>query len=296
MHDHGSLARRKLLWVLVLTGGFMTVEFTIGLYTGSLALLADAGHMLRDVVGLFTAWVASKLAQRPADESATYGHARYEILGGFANALLLLGLLAYIAIDGVRRLFQPEAIAPEALFVVGTLGLLVNLVGLWILQSEATNNLNFRGAYLEVFADALGSIGVLAAATIIALTGWVYADALVAFGIGAWILPRTITLLREALEILLERAPKGVDTAKLRSELLSIPGVEAVHDLHVWALSDRYPILTVHLVSQLPCRQYPELIESAREVARSHGIEHVTVQIEPTPLGDAPHEPSSAKG
>jgi len=179
---------------------------------------------------------------------------------------------------------------------VGTLGLLVNLVGLWILQSEATNNLNFRGAYLEVFADALGSIGVLAAATIIALTGWVYADALVAFGIGAWILPRTITLLREALEILLERAPKGVDTAKLRSELLSIPGVEAVHDLHVWALSDRYPILTVHLVSQLPCRQYPELIESAREVARSHGIEHVTVQIEPTPLGDAPHEPSSAKG
>lgn len=286
-HEYDKSSTKKLGWILLLTGGFMAVEFAAGLLTGSLALLADAGHMLRDSVGLVLAFIAARLAERPSDSVATYGYRRYEVLAAFLNSLLLFGLLVFILIDAIHRFLEPASINGLVVILVGTAGLAINLVGVVLLRADAESNINIRGAYLEVLADAFGSIGVIISGAVVLTTGWVYADAIVAVGIALWILPRTWALFRDAGRILLEATPPTTDIEKLAAELSKLEGVRRVHDLHVWSLTETSHLLSVHLETRsLSESAQIELIRSAQQIAREHDIEHSTIQIEPAEYSD----------
>ena len=286
-HDHSNRSIENLRWVLILTGGFMVVELAAGLLTGSLALLADAGHMIRDSIGLVIAFIAAKLSQRPSDANATYGYKRYEVLAAFVNSLLLFGLLIFILIEAVQRFINPEAIHGEAVLLVGVLGLIVNIIGIFLLRGDASENINIRGAYIEVMADALGSVGVIASGLIIMFTDWVYADGIVALAIAAWIVPRTWSLFRDAGRILLEAKPEVINMDELDSQLTALENVECVHDLHVWSLTENSHLLSVHLeTKEISAEIQLDLIRQAQAVAKEHGIEHATVQIEPGAFDD----------
>ncbi|MGH8503277.1 MAG: cation diffusion facilitator family transporter [Gammaproteobacteria bacterium] len=286
MHAHShadptrSSNKRTLIWVLLLTGGFMVVEFVAAMLTGSLALLADAGHMLRDVVGVAVALFAAWMAERPSDYVATYGYRRYEVLGAFVNGLLLVGLIVYIAIDAAMRLLRPEAVEAWPVLWIGVLGLLVNLAGLWLLRAGAGENINMRGAYLEVLADALGSIGVIAAAIIILLTGWVQADALVALGIALWMIPRTWVLLRDSGRILLEFTPKGLSLEQIGSTIAAHPGVTEVHDLHVWEVTSGFPALSAHVLVSTDSNCHDRRRELEQLLKDRFDIKHTTLQVD----------------
>lgn len=290
-HDHSQsyddVATRNLGWVLLLTGGFTVVEFFTGLLSGSLALLADAGHMLRDSVGLVVAYVMAQLSRRPSDQKATYGYRRYEVLGAFVNSLLLFGLLAFILVEAIRRFTQPEGIDGLLVLSIGVLGLLVNLVGIFLLRQGASENINIRGAYLEVLADALGSAGVIISGVVIMTTGWVYADGVVALAIALWMIPRTWALLRDAVRILLEATPRGLDVESLTHQIEKLREVKRVHDLHVWSLTDSRHLMSVHIETDaLPSESQVELLRATQDIAREYGIEHTTAQIEPCPFHD----------
>ena len=286
-HDHGSASIDKLRWVLILTGSFMVIELAAGLLTGSLALLADAGHMIRDSIGIVIAFIAAKLSQRPSDLKATFGYKRYEVLAAFVNSLLLFGLLIFILIEAIQRFINPEVVHGEVVLLVGGMGLLVNLIGIFLLRADASENMNIRGAYLEVLADALGSIGVIASGLIILFTGWVYADGIVALAIGLWIVPRTLALFRDAGRILLEATPESLDVEALERELCALEHVKRVHDLHVWSLTETSHLLSVHLeTSRISEDEQMALIRNAQDVARERGIEHATIQIEPGDFAD----------
>jgi len=284
LHDadpHRS-AQHRLGWVLLFTAGFMAVEFAAALFIGSLALLADAGHMLRDVMGLAIAFVAAMLADQPTDARATYGYRRCEVLGTFINGLLLTGMIVFIFGESARRFIQPEGVQAWPMLVIGLLGLMVNLAGIWLLRGDAKVNMNLRGAYLEVLADALGSVGVVVAAVIIMLTGWTYADAVVALAIALWMIPRTWTLLRDAGRILLEFTPVHADLEQIEAGLADFEEVNQVHDLHVWSTSDGTHLLSVHLeVAPLSAKEQLRLLHRAHRFAEDHGISHATIQLEP---------------
>jgi cobalt-zinc-cadmium efflux system protein len=218
------------------------------LLTGSLALLADLGHLLTDAGALAAAVVASVLAAKPACHHRTLGLGRVEVLVAGLNAVALVAVVAWVAVEGVARLFEPAEIPGLPLLVIGAVGLAGNVVSLAILAGGDRGNMNLRGAMLHVLGDALGSVGVMVAAVVLLTTGWPYADTLASLLIAALILPRAIGLLREVWHVLLEGAPVGIDVAEVRSALLAVPGVTAVHDLHVWAINDRTPSLSAHLV------------------------------------------------
>jgi cation diffusion facilitator family transporter len=253
-HDHnppataGGAHRRRLLVVLGLTLGLLAAEIVGAVVSGSLALLADAGHMATDAAGIALALGAVSLAQRPARGRRTFGWQRVEILAAVANGLLLLAVAAYVLVAAVRRVGHPPDIDSGLMLVIAAAGLVVNLVSLGILHRGRDESLNVRGAYLEVLADAFGSIAVIVAAVIIATTGWTPADIVASVAIGCLVIPRAWHLLREAFDVLLEAAPRGVDLDDVRSHILGVDGVLDVHDLHAWTITSGLPVLSAHVV------------------------------------------------
>lgn len=236
--------------------------------------------MLRDVMGIAIALGAAWMAERPSDNIATYGYRRYEVLGAFVNGLLLVGLIAFIAIDASRRLVQPDAVQAWPVLAVGILGLLFNAAGIALLHAGASQNLNLRGAYLEVLADALGSLGVIMAATIILLTGWTRADAVVALIIALWMVPRTWSLLRDAGRVLLEFTPAGVSLERIGSEMAAHDEVVEVHDLHVWEITSGFSALSAHVLVGADNDCHACRRELERLLKERFGIEHTTLQVD----------------
>lgn len=291
-HSHApprGLASRRLALVLALTLGFLVVEVVAGLLTGSLALLADAGHMLTDVAGLVLALAAMKFAERPPSPRRTYGYHRVEILAALTNGLVLLLVAGYILLEAWKRFSQPVPVAGVPVLVVAVVGLLVNVVGALLLRSGSRTNLNVRGAYNEVLADAASSVGVIVGATVITLTGWHWVDPLVAVLIALFILPRTFALLREAVQVLLEGTPREVDIAAVREAMEEVTGVKTVHDLHVWTLTSGVHALSAHaiLADGAP---HGEVLEALRHRLTHHfPISHVTVQLEDRCCGEHAH-------
>lgn len=292
-HSHGpSLARageryrRPLLISFVLIGGFFVVEVVAGFATGSLALLSDAGHMLTDVIGLGMALAAIQLASRFGNgepgSSHTFGLYRLEILAAFVNALLLFGVAIWVLVEAVRRVRAEPEVLGTPMLIVAALGLLVNLVAFALLRQGAKESVNVEGAYLEVLADTIGSVGVIVAAVLVQAFEWTWADPVVAALIGIWILPRTWRLGRRAVHILLQAAPDRIDLRRLEDDLCSIDEVLAVHDLHVWTLTSEMDAASAHLVVPVGADHHGVLDQARSLLAERYRVEHGTFQIEPS--------------
>lgn len=281
-HDHGtsSASATALTRALVLTGGFLIVEVIAGILTNSLALLSDAAHMLTDTAGIAIALAAIKIGERPADNRRTFGYRRFEILAAALNSILLFLAAAYILYEAWRRLIEPSEIHTLPMLAVAFTGLLVNIAAMRILAPGKDASLNVKGAYLEVWSDMLGSVGVMLAAIIIYLTGWTWVDAVVAVGIGLWVLPRTWQLFSETMNVLLEGVPDGIDLEAVAIALKTTPGVADIHDLHVWALTSNQPSLSVHIVLSDGSNADTTRSAAAERLAHRFHIEHVTIQTE----------------
>jgi cobalt-zinc-cadmium efflux system protein len=275
---------RALAWTLALTALFLGVEVAVGLWTNSLALLADAGHMLTDAGGLALALFAIWMAKRPATDAKTYGYYRVEILAAAVNALVLLGISAGILYEAYRRFRAPPDVPGAPLLIVAGAGLAVNLVGMWLLRGGSTASLNVQGAYYEVVSDALGSLGVLVAGLLIITTGWRYADPVVGVGIGLFIVPRTWKLLRQAIDVLLEGTPAHIALADVERTMREVPGVQAVHDLHVWTLTSGRYAMSGHVVVDDLGAMDRILSELHARLHERVGIDHTTIQSERSPL------------
>lgn len=249
-HSHATVTEdnaKKLSFALALTVTFLIVEVIAGFVTQSLALLSDAAHMFTDAAALAIALAAIKIGKLPADNKRNFGYQRFEILAALFNALMLFVVAIYIVYEAYQRLSQPAEIQSLGMLMVAGLGLIVNLISMRILFSSASDSLNMKGAYLEVFSDALGSVGVIVAAILIYFTGWMWVDTVIAVLIGFWVLPRTWILLKQSIHILLEGVPEEIDIEKLRSDLLLLEGVEGIHQLKVWAITSKNIHLTAHL-------------------------------------------------
>jgi len=288
-HSHAPVTaaggqRRRLIVVLGLTLAVLAAEVVGAIVSGSLALLADAGHMATDAAGIALALGAVTLAQRPARGRRTFGWQRIEILAAVANGLLLLVVAGYVLVQAVRRIGDPPEIGSGLMLAIAVVGLVVNLISLAVLHQGRRESLNVRGAYLEVLADALGSVAVIVAALVILLTGWTPADIVASVVIGFLVLPRAWHLLREALDVLLEAAPKGVDLDDVRTHILEVDGVIGVHDLHAWTITSGLPVLSAHVVvtdEALAAGHGGRVLDSLCECLGEHfDMEHCTFQIE----------------
>ena len=291
-HAHGgpsdlnSLRGRsagRLRLVFVLTSTFMVAEVVGGLFANSLALLADAGHMLTDVAAIGLSLGAMHLARRPASLQKSYGYVRLEILAALVNGAVLLVTSGWIAWEAWHRVREPVAVDGTLLIVVATAGLAVNVIALTLLHSHALESLNVRGAYMHVWGDMIGSVGALVAGVVVWLTGWTRADALVSLLIAALILAGAWRLIREATDVLLEAAPSHLDMGRLLADLRGVEGLSDVHDLHVWTLTSGFVALSAHGVIDDPLEQR-RVLDDVRERALRHGIGHVTFQLEPREL------------
>ncbi len=274
---------RALAWTLALTSLFLAVEVAVGLWTNSLALLADAGHMLTDAGGLALALFAIWIARRPPTAAKTYGYYRVEMLAAAANALVLLGISVGILYEAYRRFRAPPEVPGPPLLIVAAVGLAVNLVGMWLLRGGSRASLNVKGAYYEVVSDALGSLGVLVAGLLIITTGWRYADPVVGVGIGLFIIPRTWNLLRQAIDVLLEATPPHIALAEVEQAMRDVPGVQAVHDLHVWTLTSGKYAMSGHVVVDDLGATHRILSELHERLHQRFGIDHTTIQPEGSP-------------
>jgi len=281
-HDHGARGAnsRALTTALALTGGFMVAEIIGGILTGSLALLADAAHMFTDTMGLAIALAAIRIGQRPADSRRTFGYQRFEILAAAFNALLLFGVGFYILCEGYERFFAPIEVQSLSMMGIAAVGLVVNLLSMRVLTAGKDRSLNIKGAYLEVWSDMLGSLGVIVAGIAIYLTGWTWIDPIVAVAIGLWVLPRTWTLLRDTTNVLLEGVPSGIDFDKLPAAIEASPGVAGLHDLHVWALTSDVPSLSAHVVLRSGATADPTRKAVVDLLRSEFGISHATIQTE----------------
>lgn len=289
-HQHAPIGanNEKALWLAFgLTFGFLVAEVIAGVLTRSLALISDAAHMFTDAAALAIALAAIRVARRPADLKRSFGYHRFEILAAAFNALLLFGVAIYILVEAWQRFRQPAAIESTGMLVVATLGTVVNLVSMRLLTSGKDASLNIKGAYLEVWSDLLGSIGVIVAAIVIRYTGWSWVDSLVAVVIGLWVLPRTWVLLKESLNILLEGVPEGIDPQAVSQAMQDVAGVAGVHDMHIWALTSGKTSLSAHVVHEAAVTPQ-ELIATLKALLHDRfSIEHVTLQCEITPCPDA---------
>ena len=272
-----SVSRLRI--VLALTALFMVVEAVGGWVSGSLALLADAGHMLTDVGALALSLVTAWIAQRPANDRKTYGYRRWEILAALVNGAALFGIAAVIVVEAVQRLQHPAPIRTGLFLAVAAAGLVVNLVSLAVLHRVREGSLNVRGAYLHVLGDALGSVGALGAAAIIALTGWTPADSIVSIALSLLILHGAWRLIRESTDVLLEAAPSHVSLPEVQRRMLAVPGVSAVHDLHVWTVTTGMVAMSGHAVVP-DLVAHPGVLEGIRSEMGRLGIGHVTIQLE----------------
>ncbi len=272
--------RGRLAAVLGITLTFLVVEVVGALLSGSLALLADAGHMLADVAGLSLALFAIWLARRPAPPERTYGWYRVEILAAVANGMLLFGVAGLVLSEAWQRFREPRDIAGGLMLGVATAGMAANGLSLWLLRQGQRESLNLRGAYLEVLGDLLGSAAVVAAAAVIALTGYRQADAIASALIALFIVPRTLHLLKEAVNVLLQAAPRGVDLTEVRRHILETPGVADAHDLHVWTLTSGLNVVSAHVVLEDGSDPAEVLDCLSACLADDFDIEHSTFQLE----------------
>ncbi|GGM67257.1 cation transporter [Dactylosporangium sucinum] len=297
-HEHGHQMtatgrhRRALAGALGIAAVIFAVEVAGALITGSLALLADAGHVLADAGGVALALGAALLAGRPASARRTFGWARAEILAAAVNGLILAGMGVYVFVEGVRRLVEPAEVEPGGMAVFGAIGLAGNLAAVALLFRARNASLNLRGAFLEVATDTATSVGVLAAAAVIAVTGFTRADAIVSILIGLVIAPRALRLLREAVNVLLEATPAGVDPEQIRAHITELDRVLGVHDLHVHTVTSGLPVLTAHVVVDDSCfhdGHAPQVLDALQACLAGHfDVEHSTFQLEPA--GHANHE------
>ncbi|GAB3812451.1 cation diffusion facilitator family transporter [Micromonospora zhanjiangensis] len=295
-HDHGTQVLRAAerhrgrLWAtFALLAAYMVVEAAAALAIGSLALLSDAGHMFTDVLGIGMALAAITAGRRRRDDpQRTFGLYRLEVLAALANAVLLFGVAIYVLVEAVRRFGEPPEVRSTPMLVVAVGGLLVNLVAFGLLRRGAEESINLRGAYLEVLGDLLGSAGVIAAAAVIAVTDWWWADPVVAVGIGLFILPRTWRLGRAALRILVQAAPEHLDVPAVQARLCAVRGVTDVHDLHVWTLTSGMEVASAHLTVSSGSEVGTVLAEARTALRDDFHIEHATLQVEPgAPPDDA---------
>ncbi|WP_405920541.1 cation diffusion facilitator family transporter [Streptomyces longwoodensis] len=302
-HDHGhthapaggtaaAAHRGRLRAALGITLTVMVVEIVGGVLADSLALIADAAHMATDALGLGMALLAIHFAGLPPTTHRTFGYARAEILAALANCLLLLGVGGYVLYEAVQRFLTPAGTEGGLMIVFGAIGLVANSVSLTLLMRGQADSLNVRGAFLEVAADALGSVAVILSAVVILTTGWAAADPIASLVIGLMIVPRTVKLLRETLDVLLEAAPRGVDMAEVRSHILALDGVQDVHDLHAWTITSGMPVLSAHVVVRsdvLSAIGHEKLLHELQGCLGDHfDVEHCTFQLEP--VGHAEHE------
>ena len=299
-HHHGAglsaggAQRGRLLAVLAITAVVLAAEVVGGVITGSLALLADAGHMLTDVAGLGLAVLAVTFAARSPTAQRTYGYYRLEILAAVVNGVLLFAIAALILFEAWQRFTHPGTVEGGLMLVFAAVGLVANLVSMLLLRRGAQASLNVKGAYLEVLGDLLGSVAVIAAAAVIAATGWLAADPLASVLVALMILPRTWALLREAVDVLLEATPRGIDLDEVRRHILGTAGVVDAHDLHVWTITSGMPVLSVHVVVDdtalaSACGDGRILDDLGHCLAGHFDIEHSTFQVEPP--GHRDHEP-----
>lgn len=292
-HGHGAASaagrhRRPLMIAFALTAVFMVVEIGTGVLTGSLALLSDGAHMATDVLGLGMSLAAITLAARPATSQRSFGFYRLEVLAALANGVLLFGVAVYVLVEAALRLADPPAVASVPLLVVAVAGLVVNMISYRLLTAGAGDSLNLRAARLEVLGDLLGSVGVIVAAVIIATTGWGYADPIIGAAIGVFILPRTWVLSRQAVHILMQAAPAGVDVVEVAQRMSGLSGVVEVHDLHVWTLTSGMDTASGH-VRIADGADYHEVLDRVLTLlADDYGVVHTTIQCEPAHHTDRP--------
>ncbi|AVH55237.1 MULTISPECIES: cation diffusion facilitator family transporter [Streptomyces] len=299
-HTHDALAtgtaaaayRGRLRVALSITLTVMVVEIVGGVVADSLALIADAAHMATDALGLGMALLAIHFSSLPPSEKRTFGYARAEILAALANCLLLLGVGGYVLYEAIQRFVTPAETHGGLTVVFGVIGLVANMISLSLLMRGQKDSLNVRGAFLEVAADALGSLAVIIAATVIMTTGWQTADPIASILIGLMIVPRTWKLFQETLDVLLEAAPKDVDMAEVRAHILALPGVEDVHDLHAWTITSGMPVLSAHVVVSsdvLSAIGHEKMLHELQGCLGVHfDVGHCTFQLEPS--GHAQHE------
>ncbi|MCQ6271888.1 cation diffusion facilitator family transporter [Pseudarthrobacter sp. R1] len=276
----GARHRTPLLIAFGLTAAYMLVEFIVGIAVNSLALLSDAAHMGTDVLGLGMALAAITLAAKKTTTQRTYGFYRLEVLAALANGILLFGVAGYVLFEAVQRFSSPPDVPGIPLLVVASIGLVINLISFRLLVAGSKESLNLKGAYLEVLGDLLGSVGVIAAAIIIYTTGWTYADPLIGVGIGLFILPRTWKLTRQALRILMESAPPGLNVEEVRVRILALPGVDGVHDLHIWTITSGLESATGHVVTSKGADAQATLDSVTTLLAEEYNITHTTIQCE----------------
>lgn len=288
-HAHAGSKEGGLRIALVLTFLLLIAELAGAFYSGSLALLSDAAHMMTDVTALVIALLAIRLGKRPADARRTYGYHRFEILAAMGNAVMLFLAAGYIAYEAVQRFRHPPPVASGIMLWIALAGLIANLISMFVLSRDKDHSINVKGAYLEVWSDALGSFGVLIGAAIIHWTGWLLADPIIAMLIALWVLPRAWALLSESGNVLLEGVPAGLTLDGIRAELAAIEGVADVHDLHVWSITTGRNTLTAHLSLQPEGVDNQAVLDRAREIIQRHGITHSTVQLETFPC-DHEHE------
>jgi cobalt-zinc-cadmium efflux system protein len=281
-------SERKVFWVMLLTGGFMLAEVAGGLVSGSLALLADAGHMLTDFASLALAWTAFRLARRPADSRRSYGWHRVEVLAAFVNGLTLFAVAGWIVVEAVERFLDPVAVIGQPMLIIAVLGLLVNALGFWILHRGGGENLNVRGAALHVLGDMLGSVGAIAAALIILWTGWTPIDPILSVVVALLVLRSAWAIAKDAGHILLEGMPDGLDAARIEAVAKAVPGVLDIHHVHAWSLTGERSMVTLHAVVEDAANQN-EVVASINSVLEQRlGVGHATVQVERGGCGSTP--------
>ena len=284
--SHASIAggpsersSRRLKYVLALTAVFMLVEAAGGWLSGSLALLADAGHMLTDVGALGLSLLTASIARRPADDRKTYGYLRWEILAALVNGAALIGIAVWVVVEAVHRLGEVRQVEAGLLLAVAAAGAVVNALALWLLHGAHTHSLNTRGAYLHIMGDLLGSVAALAAGVVIASTGWTRIDPILSVLMALLILAGAWRLVRESTDILLEAVPRSVSMADVQQRMLAIAGVSAVHDLHVWTVTSGVIAMSGHAVVPT-LASHPGVLEDIRRQMGTLGIGHVTIQLE----------------
>lgn len=289
-HDH-TLSTRRLTLALLVTAALMVAEVVGGLLSNSMALLADAGHMLTDVgalgLSLFVAW----FSRQPATPRKTYGYLRWEILAALINGALLLLLSVWIAVEAVGRLRAPESVAGGLMLGVAVAGFCANALSAWLLHGGEGQSLNVRGAYLHVLSDLLGSVAVITAAVMVQVWGWTLADPIASLAVTLLIVRAAWRLVREAVDILLEGTPRDLDLEALRTAMRRVPGVSAVHDLHVWTLTSGVVALSAHAIAP-DVERHPRVLAALHEAVGRFGIAHTTIQLEDEPLAACCGEPA----
>jgi cobalt-zinc-cadmium efflux system protein len=283
-HVSASTPTRRLLWALSLTGAFLIVEVVAGYFTGSLALLSDAGHMLTDAGALAVAIFAQRIAQRSRSSRRTFGFRRAEVLAALANGVVLGASSVFIVIEAIRRVGQPPEVQGLPMLIVAAIGLVLNIISARLLTHGGETNPNVRAAAAHVMADAAGSVAAIIAGVAVLAFGWYIADPIVSIAISILILWSSWKLVRDALDVLMEGAPPGLDAASIERTVAQTPGVASVHDLHVWSVSDGLPMITVHVVLDGHHHGTDVAARVNQRIHEAHGVAHVTVQPEAPPM------------